>query len=259
MKKLLTWATILLLLICLGVASAHAQGRLIRKLQNKAEDKIIEDIFKDSEKDKGTETISTESESSPPTRNRKGGGLSQETPDVNQHIADAEAAFSKQSYSEAKAAVRQALWGVELEIGKKILQSLPESVEDLQKVEAEDRVTSTGVGFVGLVIERVYQGKEDMELRTSIGNDAALLGIAGMYMVGGMYQTTDETNQKQIRFQEHKAFIEYDDYEGYTLSVPFGQSSIFVLRGANFETENQFMAAANNFDLEKIKKELGEQ
>jgi hypothetical protein len=259
MKKLLTWATILLLLICLGVASAHAQGRLIRKLQNKAEDKIIEDIFKDSEKDKGTETISTESESSPPTRNRKGGGLSQETPDVNQHIADAEAAFSKQSYSEAKAAVRQALWGVELEIGKKILQSLPESVEDLQKVEAEDRVTSTGVGFVGLVIERVYQGKENMELRTSIGNDAALLGIAGMYMVGGMYQTTDETNQKQIRFQEHKAFIEYDDYEGYTLSVPFGQSSIFVLRGANLETENQFMAAANNFDLEKIKKELGEQ
>lgn len=259
MKKLLTRATILLLLICLGVASAHAQGRLIRKLQNKAEDKIIEDIFKDSENEKNTETISTESESSPPTRNRKGGGLSQETPDVNQHIADAEAAFSKQSYSEAKAAVRQALWGVELEIGKKILLSLPESVEDLQKVEAEDRVTSTGVGFVGLVIERVYQGKEDMELRTSIGNDAALLGIAGMYMVGGMYQTTDETNQKQIRFQEHKAFIEYDDYEGYTLSVPFGQSSIFVLRGANFETENQFMAAANNFDLEKIKKELGEQ
>jgi len=259
MKKLLTTATILLLLTCLGIASAHAQGRLIRKLQTKAEDKIIEDIFKDSEKDKGNETISTEREASSQTRNRKGGGLSQETPDVNQSIADAEAAFSKQSYSEAKAAVRQALWGVELEIGKKILQSLPESVENLQKVEAEDRVSSTGVGFVGLVIERVYQGKEDMELRTSIGNDAALLGLAGMYMVGGMYQTTDDTNQKQIRFKEHKAFIEYNDYDGYTLSVPFGQSSIFVLKGSNFETEKQFMAAANNFDLDKIKKELGEQ
>jgi hypothetical protein len=259
MKKLLTRATILLLLTSLGVASAHAQGRLIRKLQDKAEDKIIEDIFKDSEKDKGTKTISTDDDASSPTRNRKGGGLSQEAPDVNQHIADAEIAFNKKSYSEAKAEVRQALWGVELEIGKKILLSLPESVEGLQKVDSEDRVTSTGVGFVGLVIERVYQGKEDMELRTSIGNDAALLGLAGVYMVGGMYQTTDETNQKQIRFQEYKAFIEYDDYEGYSLSVPFGQSSIFVLRGANFETENQFMAAANNFDLKKIKKELGEQ
>jgi hypothetical protein len=259
MKKLLTRATILLLLICLGLASAHAQGRLIRKLQDKAEDKIIEDIFGDSEKDKGKETTITENEADSPTRNRKGGGLSQETPDVSQHIADAETAFNKKSYSEAKAEVRQALWGVELEIGKKILLSLPESVEGMQKVESEDRVTSTGVGFAGLVIERVYQGEEDMELRTSIGNDAALLGLAGMYMVGGMYQTTDETNQKQLRFKEHKAFIEYDDYEGYTLSVPFGQSSIFVLKGANFETENQFMAAANNFDLEKIKKELGEQ
>lgn len=259
MKKLLTRATILLLLTCLGLASAHAQGRLIRKLQDKAEDKIIEDLFKDSERDKGTETISTERDASAPTRHRRGGGLSQEAPDVNQSIADAEAAFSKNSYSEAKSAVRQALWGVELEIGKNILKSLPETVEDLNKVPEEDRVTSTGIGFVGLVIERVYQGEEDMELRTSIGNDAALLGLAGMYMAGGMYQTSDETNQKQIRFKEHKAFIEYDDYSGYTLSVPFGQSSIFVLKGANFLTENQFMAAANNFDLEKIKKELGEQ
>lgn len=241
------------------MANLHAQGRLIRKLQNKAEDKIIEDIFKDSEKEKSSETISSESEASPPTRNRKGEGLSQAAPDVNQHIAAAEVAFNKKSYSEAKAEVRQALWGVELEIGKKTLQSLPESVEGLGKVEEEDRVTSTGIGFVGMVIERVYRGKEDMELRTSIGNDAALLSMAGIYMAEGMYQTTDETNQKQLRFKEHKAFIEYDDYEGYTLSVPFGQSSIFILKGANFETESQFMTAANNFDLEKIKKELGEQ
>jgi hypothetical protein len=260
MKKILTRATMLLLITCLGVATVHAQGRLIRKIQDRAEDKIIDEIFKDSDK-AGTETETKDagSEASSTTRHRRGGGLSQEAPDVTQNILDAEKAFEAKKYSEAKSSVRQALWGVELGIGQNILKSLPDEVEGLKKDENEDRVTSTGIGFVGLVIERVYKGKDDLELRTSIGNDAALMGLAGVYMVGGMYQTTDDTNQKQIRFKEHRAFIEYNDYSGYSLSVPFGQSSILVLKGSNFESENDFMAAANIFDLDKIKKELGEQ
>lgn len=259
MKKYLIRGLMLTLISFIGVLTVQAQGSLIRKAKDRVENKIVDKIFNDSDESKETETEVKDSEASEPTRNRKGSGLSQDVPDVNQYIADADAAYSKKSYSEAKAAVRQAIWGVELEIGQNILKSLPETVDGLKYVPEEDRVTSTGVGFVGFVIERVYQGKDDMELRVSIGNDAALLGLAGMYMVGGMYQTTDETNQKQIRFKEHRATISYDDYEGYSLGVPFGQSSVFLVKGANFETETQFMTAANHFDLDRIKKELGEQ
>ncbi|HHN48010.1 MAG TPA: hypothetical protein ENN08_03630 [Bacteroidales bacterium] len=269
MKKYLFRAILLLLLTCLGTATVHAQGRLIRKIQEKAEDKVIEEIFKDEDKDSETET-SPDTQIDPDGReyessremgpNRRGGGLTQTPPDVYKNITEAETSFNAAKYAEAKSAVRQALWGVELEIGQNILKSLPESVEGMKYAAGQDRVTSSGIGFVGLVIQRVYEGKSDMELRTSIGNDAALLGLAGMYMAGGMYMhSTDDADQKSIRFQGHNATIRYDDYDGYTLGVPFGQSSMLVLNGKNFDSENDFMAAANNFDVEKIKKELGEQ
>ncbi|MBE0662954.1 MAG: hypothetical protein IH597_10870 [Bacteroidales bacterium] len=258
MKKYLIRTLLFALISFIGVQTLHAQGSLIRKAKGRVEDKIIDKIFNDTDESKETETEVAEPESAETTRNRKGSGLSQDVPDVNQYIADADEAYANKSYSEAKAAARQAIWGVEIEIGNNILKSLPDNVEGLKAVPEEDRVTSTGVGFVGLVIERVYQGKDDMELRVNIGNDAALLGMAGMYMVSGMYQSTDETNQKQIRFKDHNATISYDDYDGYSLGVPFGQSSIFVVKGANFETEAQFMAAANHFDIDRIKKDLGE-
>ena len=84
----------LLILFFLGINTIEAQGRLIRKIQQKAEDKIIEDIFNDSDK-KETETLDDGTESSSSTRHRKGGGLSQDTPDVLQYISDAENAFEE--------------------------------------------------------------------------------------------------------------------------------------------------------------------
>ncbi|MDP2424473.1 MAG: hypothetical protein U1C46_09145 [Bacteroidales bacterium] len=261
MKKISIKSMVLLLCLIFGATTLQAQGVLIRKMKDKVEKKIADDIFKDADKGNENKPVQgDDSESSSATRNRKGGGLSQNVPDVNQNIADAGAASDAKKYTEAKAAVRQALWGVELEIGQKILKSLPETVEGLKMDPGQDRVSSSGFGFVGLVIERVYLGKGDKELRTSIGNDAALLGMAKMYMAGGMYaNTTDETNQKQIRYKDHNAVIRFDDDEGYTLSVAFGQSSVFVITGVNFDTEKDFVAAANNFDLNQIKKELGEQ
>ncbi len=246
-----------------AAVTLNAQGTLIRKMKEKVEQKVVDEIFKDDKKDgqnTPTPTPNPNPESSSSTRNRKGAGLSQDVPDVNQNIADANLAFDAKKYSEAKAALRQAVWGVELEIGQKILKSLPETVEGLKTDPEQDRVSSSGYGFVGLIIERVYLGKDDKELRAMIGNDAALLGMANMYMASGAYMnTSDMKNQKQIRYKDHNANIRYDDSEGYTLSVAFGQSSVFVITGANFDSEKNFMAAANVFDLNSIKKELGVQ
>ncbi len=255
----------LLVVFVFSASISYSQGRLIRKIQEKAEDKAIEEIFKDKktkEKEQYPDYQDTESDydkSGSSRQQRKSGGLSKTVPDVLQNIADAESAFKDSKYSESKSYVRQALWDIELEIGRKLLNSLPESVEGLKFIKEDDRVTSTGIGFVGLLIERVYQGKDDMELNCTIGNDSAILGLAGTYMMGVLYMSSsDETNHKTIRFKDHRAMIEYDDSEGYKLSVPFGQSSVFVLQGVNFDSEEHFMRAADNFDIETIKKELGE-
>ncbi|MFW5657767.1 MAG: hypothetical protein ACOC0C_09125, partial [Bacteroidota bacterium] len=111
--------------------------------------------------------------------------------------------------------------------------------------------------FVGLIIERTYQN-DDQELSVSIGNDAGLLSATNMYLSSGAYASSTGDDYKRIQYQENPGIIEYDDYDGYTLSVPFGQSSIFVLNGKNFASEEAFMKAADAFNMNDIKNQLSE-
>jgi hypothetical protein len=146
-----------------------------------------------------------------------------------------------------------------MEIGRNILDGLPETVKGLDKVPENDNVASMSIGFVGLVIERVYRGN-DQQLKITLGNDAAILSSANLYLTSGTYATTaEDQNHKQVKFKGYRGVLAYDDHSGYSLSVPFGQSSIFVAQGVNFESEQEIMAAADEFDIEKIKKEFGEQ
>lgn len=256
MKRFIVFGFLAAFLMHAGFSDLYGQGRLLRRLQEEAEKKAIEEIFGKEEENISSE----EDERSSPARNRRGSGISQEVPDVSLHITEARESFSDSRYSAAKSSLRQALWGVELEMGQQLLASLPETVSGLGFRQDEDRVSSTGIGFVGLVIERVYAGSDDMELRLSVGSDSGLFSLARLAASGGMYaNTTDQDEQKQIRFQEHNAYIQYDDYDGYMLGVPFGQSSIFLLQGVNFDTEDAFMAAASQFNLQTIKQKLGNQ
>ena len=72
-------------------------------------------------------------------------------------------------------------------------------------------------------------------------------------------QTTNgEQNWKQTKVKGYKAIIEYDDNTGYKLSLPLGQTSMIVWEGVNFASEQEMMTAANAFDIDGIKKMLGE-
>ena len=253
MKKLFILSGILLILVFATGLQGYSQG-VLKKLKDKTEDKIVEDIFG---KDKKTETQTESSDqgSSSTVTNKGGAGLSNTAPDVKQNIGDAETAYKDKKYSDARYAVRQALLGIELEMGKKVLEGLPNTVNGLNKVDEEDKVTSASIGFVGLVIERVYR-KDDKELRFTVGNDAALLAPVNM---GAYVATTDDQNQKQVKFKGYNGVLEYNEGSGYKLSVPFGQSSIMIVEGVNYANEQEIMSSAEEFDIEKIKKELGEQ
>jgi len=144
-----------------------------------------------------------------------------------------------------------------MEIGQNILDDLPTSVKGLSMVPEEDQVASMSIGFVGLTIERVYR-EGDQQFKVTLGNNAALLSAVNMYMSSAVYASNEEPDHKQVKFKGYTGILEYDEYSGYKLSVPFGQSSIFVAGGINFESEQEIMAAANEFDLENIKQELGE-
>ncbi len=253
MKKICSFISIILVLLFSTAQLTHAQGAL-KKLKEKAKQTVQEGIFGE-EGETGEEATMQETSSSSPS-NIRGGGLTTTPPDVMENIASAETSLDKKQYSDARYSVRQAVLGIEMEMGQKVLEGLPKSVKGLDMVPEEDRVSSMSMGFTGLSIERVYRGG-DQQLELTIGNDAMMLASINMYLSMGAYETGE--NQKTVTFQGNRGVLEYDDYSGYTLSVPFGQSSIFVLNGINFSDEQEIMSAAGEFDIEKIKKELGEQ
>lgn len=259
------------LLACLVAVSfatsADAQG-FVNRLRQKADEAASKALEKKAKEKAGVEDDTegssdehdgnTSSNRSRPS-NKGGGGLVSTPPDVKQNLSDAETSYKAGSFGEARYAVQQAMLGVEMEIGKKVLESMPETVSGLDKVQEADQVTSSGYGWAGLTIYREYL-KDDKQLTTTVANNSAWMSAVNMYLANGGYsQTTNgEQNWKQTKVKGHKAIIEYDDNTGYKLSVPLGQTSIVVWEGVNFSSEQEMMTAVNSFDIDGIKNMLGE-
>jgi hypothetical protein len=264
----------------LSLVSMAAQGQVLNRLKQKVEnateqkagqeiDKLFSGKKNQSDGQQGGQTnggVNTGGQTGGASgggnnpSNQGGGGLISTPPDVKQNLADAEVAYKKSSYGEARYSVQQAMLGVEMEIGNKILKSLPEAVAGLAKEAESDQVTSAGWGWAGLTIHREYSAK-DKQLGVTIANNSVWMAGVNAYLSSGGYaqQTNGQQNWKQTKLKGYRAIIEYDESSGYKLSVPLGQSSLIVYEGINFATEPDFMKAAEVINIDAIKKELGEQ
>lgn len=262
----------------LGVAmfmhfDTSAQG-FLKKLKdkasdvaNKAVDKKIDQatgVDASSNSNTGTNagnagtTGSSNSRSGNPT-NKVGEGLKNTTPpDVNQQITEAEKANAAGNFSDARYSIQQALLGIEVQMGKEILKSLPSAVAGLEKDTLEDRVTSTQWGWANLTIQRIYR-KDDKQFTVLVGNNSAYSGFMNILFAGNFTESNGQTqNFKQIKVKGNKAMIKYDQNEGYTVLVQMGQSGMITFSGINFATEQDMMTAVNAIDIDGIKKMLGE-
>ncbi len=248
----------------------HSQS-LLKRIQKQAEDKALKKTDEalddalfgngknESNPNSGTNSGGNTGDSGyTGTANTTGGGLISEPPDVLANINDASQAFNVKNYGTSRHALRQAMVGIEMEMGQNILNNLPKNVDGLSANPDLDKVTSVSFGFVGLTMQRVYQGG-NKELKVSLGNNSGLLSAANMMLTSSAYATSsNDQNYKQVTFKGYRSVLQYDDGSGYTLSVPFGQSSIMVVNGRNYDNEKSLMQAAEVFDIESIKAELGE-
>jgi hypothetical protein len=254
--QLLKKITIVLLAACL--LNSGVQGQFLKKLK----DKVNNTVNKTSGAGTGqTQSNTGNSSSTGNPSNTKGGGLTNTTPpDVNQQIADATQAQAAGNYSDARYSIQQALMGIELQIGKQILLSLPATVSGLQKDIAQNKAMSTQWGWNNMTIQSVYK-KGDQQMTVTIGNNGVYSGFVNMYFNSAYSQSTSDgkdQNVKQTKLKGNKALITYDASKGYTLLVPIGQSSLIAWECINFATEQDVMNAANAFDIDGIKKMLGE-
>lgn len=251
-----------ILLIFQTSANAQVLKKLKEKAANAAErvvDKKIEqktDQVIDDTSSKNTENKETTGKNR--IRNTGGAGLVTTPPDVKENLASAETAFKGENYGAARYAIKQAILGVEMEIGSQLLKSLPETVAGLPKQADQDQVTSSGWGWAGLNITRSYLA-DNKQFKFTIANNS-LLSAMNQFLVSGSYgqSTGGQQKWKQIMVQGNKAIIEYDADRGYQVSIPLGQSSLLACEGVNFATEQEMMSAVNQFKIEEIKKTLGE-
>ena len=191
--------------------------------------------------------------------NSSGEGLKMIPPDVNANIADARSALGNKSFSQTRFAIQEAMRGVELQIGENILESFPASISGLNAQTEKDQITSSGYGFVGFNVGRNYQGG-NQELAVLVNNNSVMVSGVNTYMMNAGYSqaNSDGPQYKRTTVQGNKALITYDESQGYKLSVPLGQSTLFVMSCVNFSSEDEVMAASDKFDLNQIKTQLGE-
>ena|SRR5437868_8174156 len=236
------------------------QAQFLKKLKEKVNNAVNKTASASPASDSQQDANNNSSTSKP--SNTKGGGLTNTTPpDVNQQITDATQSHAAGNYSDARYSIQQALMGIELQMGKQILKSLPETVSGLKKDTMENKVMSTQWGWNNLTIQSVYK-KDDQQMTVTIGNNGIYSGFVNMYFNSTYMQTTSDgknQNAKQTKVKGYKAVITYDDSKGYTLLVPLGQSSLIAWECINFASEQDVMNAANVFNIDGIKKMLGEQ
>ncbi len=247
------------------VLASSSEAQMFKKLKDKvnnAVNSVVPNSSSSSSTNSSNSSSSNSTSGSGSPQNKKGGGLTNTPPpDVKEEIADAEKAQTAGNYSDARYSVQQALMSVELQIGQQVLQSLPHTVSGLQKDTAQNAVMSTSWGWNNLTIQSVYK-KADQQMTVTIGNNSFYSGFINLYFNNGAMQTSNNgnnTNVKQTRVKGNKAVITYDDSKGYSLLIPLGQASLIVWECVNFPDEVSVMNAANAFDIDGIKKMLGEQ
>src|SRR3954453_9283118 len=253
MKKI----SLLMLMLCGVLMYKPCNAQLLKKIK----DKVNQAANKVNGNNDNTQTQTGSTTSSGKPTNKGGAGLTNTPPpDVNQQMADAEKSYDANKYSDARYSIQQALMGVEIQLGRELLKSLPSEVNALQKDTMQDKVASTQWGWANMTIQRVYSDGKDKELTTTIGNNGMYAGLVNMYFNSAYVQAdANQQNVKQTKVKDYKALISYDQSKGYTLIVPIGQASMIVWECVNFADENEVMNAATKFDIDGIKKKLGEQ
>jgi len=253
--KQLTYALALAIAFVLVGSPVYSQGGLLKKTKFKLNKKVLNDVFGEDEEEKQEPaTPSNQPSVTNKPRNTSGGKMT--PPDVLENIEDAQSSYQDKKYSDTRFGVQQALHGVELEIGHEILNSLPENISSIPYIPDQDEVVSSGIGFVGLAINRKYT-TDDQSVDITIANNSAFASAANMYIANPAYVSSDG-NQKVVKTNEGRAYLEYDDYTGYKLSLPIGQSSILMMQCVSFPDDDAVVSAVNSVDIARIKELLGE-
>ncbi len=190
---------------------------------------------------------------------------------IDSYIKEAQGFITQKNYKQAQMSLQDAINELNSLVAKQLIESLPKEINGLKAVEGEEIINGNAIGMMGsgMQITKNYHNESKKEI------EAELMIIANSPMLSGlnMFLTNPGMlgqGQKSARVGARRAIIkteseDYTDEKGASkqiqvceIQIPLSQTLItFKTRG--FATEQEALAFASKFDLDKIKTLLGEQ
>lgn len=180
---------------------------------------------------------------------------------VDAFIKEAQGFLAQKNYKQAQMSLQDAVNELNTILARQLAEALPKEVGGLKSVDGEETVNTAALGMMGggMQITKTYRNetKKENDAEIMIMANAPMLSSLNMFLTNpGMLGQ----GQKSIRIGTRRAILKTETDNGILsneIQVPLSQTLItFKLKG--FATEQEAIAFATKFDLEKIKVLLGE-
>lgn len=178
--------------------------------------------------------------------------LSLTAQEVGNQLNDAHRAYNSGNLHEARAALRQAIYEIDISIGREILKLLPESIEQMHFNKAEDNVASAGIA--GIIVNRSY-ANEDRSQQASLDIISDSPMLAGINSLLALPMFGSDPNQKRIRIGSRRALLEKSEDDNGVISwnvhLPMG-STLLTFNWAGTESEKDVTDFMNTLPVDEI-------
>lgn len=169
-------------------------------------------------------------------------------------LNEAETAYNAHDLDNARMALQGALNEINLAIGKKILEILPKTLNQMQFDTKADNVSNAG-GFSGLFVERTY-GTADKTAKVQIMGDSPLLTSLNA-LLSMPFAVGSQPNEKRLKISGYKSIMKKETGENnsvsYHFQIPVNQTLItFDVTG--IAEESTVIAMANSLPIDEIAK-----
>lgn len=190
---------------------------------------------------------------------------------VDAFIKEAQGFLAQKNYKQAQMSLQDAVNELNTILAKQLAEALPKEMGELKSEDGEETVNgggAMGMMGVGMQITKTYRHptKKENEAEIMIMANAPMLSSLNIFLTNPAMLGQ---GQKSARIGTRRAIIKtesenfYDDKGGnkqiqvHEIQVPLSQTLItFKLKG--FASEQDAIAFAAKFDLDKIKTLLGE-
>ncbi|NNC84787.1 MAG: hypothetical protein HKN75_01820 [Bacteroidia bacterium] len=183
-----------------------------------------------------------------------------EKEEINKHVLKSQELLEKGKYRESASEMQEAINLINDIIGAQILESLPETINDLESSTAEDQTTSLGsLMGAGITVTRNYHNEKGEVIMVTITPNSPQLNMVETFLANPDDYKDASHIGEAIKVGKRDAMLKFDDSNEVTfgfLQMPLG-NTLITMRGDRIESPESMVKFAASFDYKALGKALG--